>query len=360
MFQIISAYGILEETISAIRAMYDGSTAFVSTADGDTSSFSIETGVLQGDTLAPFLFIVVVDYLLRKAFGNEDNNLGIQVKARNGSRVPAKHLTDLDYADDIAVLGSSRANAQKLLTSLEKTAAEVGLMINAKKTKCLVIGEPVCVTPFRVGAEDLAEVDDFSYLGSWVRSSAKALGERKGQAWTACCNLWKIWVAKIDDDLKRKVFKATVESVFLYGAETWSLTAAQLRSLDGTYTRLLRKALNVHYSSHTTNNELYGNLKPPSKVIALRRLKLAGHCFRRVDQPVRDLVLFYPSSKGFKLGGQSRMTFLKRIKVDSGIDDMQQLARAMDDRDGWMAHSWRRLADDRKVSAAAVRPRKPH
>ena len=33
--------------------------------DGDTDYFDIVAGVLQGDTLAPYLFIICLDYMLR-------------------------------------------------------------------------------------------------------------------------------------------------------------------------------------------------------------------------------------------------------------------------------------------------------
>jgi hypothetical protein len=46
----------------------------VHSPDGDTDFFDITTGVLQGDTLAPFLFIICLDYVLRKAL---DDNLGL-------------------------------------------------------------------------------------------------------------------------------------------------------------------------------------------------------------------------------------------------------------------------------------------
>ena len=274
----------------------------------------------------------------------------MKIKERAGSRAPEKHLTDLDYADDIAVLGFSRANAQSLLTSLEKAAAAVGLKINAKKTKALVVGEPLGCS-FRVGSTVLDEVGDFSYLGSWVKSSAKALAERKGQAWTAASQLWKIWRADLGDELKRKVFKATIETVLLYGADTWSLTEAQLRSLDGTYTCLLRKALNVHFSSHTTNKELYGPLTPPSVLLTKRRLTLAGHCFRSTDQPVRDLVLFQPSGS-YHPGGHSRMTFLKRVMRDAGINTTNQLARNIRNRGPW------RELTNQNVAKTTAQPRR--
>ena len=37
----------------------------VCSLDGDTDYFDIVAGVLQGDTLAPYLFIICLDYMLR-------------------------------------------------------------------------------------------------------------------------------------------------------------------------------------------------------------------------------------------------------------------------------------------------------
>ena len=37
----------------------------VCSPDGDTDFFDIVAGVLQGDTLAPYLFITCLDYILR-------------------------------------------------------------------------------------------------------------------------------------------------------------------------------------------------------------------------------------------------------------------------------------------------------
>ena len=36
----------------------------VRSPDGDTDNFDIFTDVLQGDTLAPYLFIICLDYVL--------------------------------------------------------------------------------------------------------------------------------------------------------------------------------------------------------------------------------------------------------------------------------------------------------
>ena len=73
MLAILKAYGIPEELATAIRIMYEDTTAKVITTDGETETFNILAGVLQGDTLAPKLFVIVIDYVMRTALlGRED------------------------------------------------------------------------------------------------------------------------------------------------------------------------------------------------------------------------------------------------------------------------------------------------
>ena len=93
-------------------------------------------------------------------------------------------------------------------------------------------------------------------------------------------------------DLKIRFFIATIESILLYGCESWALSKAQEKSLDGTYTRMLRKALNIHWSSHIPNQQLYGDLPAVSNKIASRRLQLAGHCYRHPELSTQKLVLY--------------------------------------------------------------------
>ena len=54
-------YGVLERLVKAIGHMYEHTVAHVNSSDGVTDDFPITAGFLQGDTLAPFLFIVALD-----------------------------------------------------------------------------------------------------------------------------------------------------------------------------------------------------------------------------------------------------------------------------------------------------------
>ena len=60
--------------------------------------------------------------------------------------------------------------------------------------------------------------------------------------------------------IKVSFFQATVESVLLYGCESWTLKETLRKSLDGCYTRMLRAVLNINWSEHVTTEQLYGVL----------------------------------------------------------------------------------------------------
>ena len=67
MLLILNAYGIPEEFVTGISIMYEDTFTKVITPDGEMETFSILACVLQGDTLAPYLFVIVIDYITIKA-----------------------------------------------------------------------------------------------------------------------------------------------------------------------------------------------------------------------------------------------------------------------------------------------------
>ena len=75
-------------------------------ADGCSTEFEVEAGVLQGDTLAPYLFVFVVGHVLRVAI--PDNNTGFLIQKHLSRHHLAKYVTDFDFADDIVLSGIRR------------------------------------------------------------------------------------------------------------------------------------------------------------------------------------------------------------------------------------------------------------
>ena len=134
MEPILLVYGIPKETVAAITILYKNTKVKVRSPDGDTEYFDIVAGVLQGDTLAPYLFIIYLDYMLRTSIYKIREN-GFELTKKRSRRYPKKTITDADYADDIAILANTPNQAETLLHSLERAATGIGLRVNAHKTE---------------------------------------------------------------------------------------------------------------------------------------------------------------------------------------------------------------------------------
>ena len=91
MFKILSLYGIPTVIIDAIKILYTDTSATVLSPDGETSPFDICAGILQGDTLAPFLFIIVLDYVLRMSV-DKSKDSGLEIHPRRSTRYGRVHL----------------------------------------------------------------------------------------------------------------------------------------------------------------------------------------------------------------------------------------------------------------------------
>ena len=94
--------------VDAIKAIYTYSSAMVIYSDGDTEPFQILTGVLQGGTLAPFLFIIVLDYIMWHALKDIHQTTGIILEKREETTLPwSNALYDLEFIDDVALLAET-------------------------------------------------------------------------------------------------------------------------------------------------------------------------------------------------------------------------------------------------------------
>ena len=66
MWKILINYGVPEKRVKIIKIFYNGSTSVVHVDRILSKDFLVTTGVLQGDISAPFLFIIVLDWVLQK------------------------------------------------------------------------------------------------------------------------------------------------------------------------------------------------------------------------------------------------------------------------------------------------------
>ena len=198
MEQILLAYDIPKENVAAIMISYRNTKVKVRSPDGDKEYFDIVEGVLQGDTLASYLFIICLDYVLRTSIDKIKEN-GFELTKKRSRSYPAKTITDADYAEDIAILANTPNQAETLLHSLEKAITGIGLHVDAHKTEYMCFKQTGYIST--QGGSSLKLIDKFSYLGSSVSSKEKDIDTRLTIAWTAINKLSVIWKSDLTDKM---------------------------------------------------------------------------------------------------------------------------------------------------------------
>ena len=181
-----------------------------------------------------------------------------------------------------------------------------------------------------------------------MASSEKDFEIRKALAWSACHKLKAIWSSQLSNELKVSLFRATVESVLTYNAQTWTVNKALEKRINGCYTRMLRMALNVSWKQRLTNKALYQELPQLSQTIAEKRMRLSGHCVRHTDEIAHHLVLWEPT-QGKRSRGRQAVTYVDVLRRDTELESVQEIRTVMMDRDGWKSRI--------KSSRAGARPR---
>ncbi|KAJ8333838.1 hypothetical protein SKAU_G00411570 [Synaphobranchus kaupii] len=189
LWKLLRHYGVPKKFISLIQCTYQGMTCRVAHTGQMSERFEVKTGVRQGCLLSPFLFLLVIDWIMKTTTAGRKN--GIQWTLWS-------QLDDLDFADDLALLSHNCNQMQDKTTRLATTSAGTGLKINKKKTEIVKINT-TANTPVTVGGEPIMEVESFVYLGSVVDKKGgtdRDVTARTGKARAAFVMLKNIWASR--------------------------------------------------------------------------------------------------------------------------------------------------------------------
>jgi len=121
--------------------------------------------------LSPLLFAITIDWVLKRT---TERTIGSIIWLEDA------HLSDLDLADDIALIDETRASMQLTTSILEEESSKVGLYINPDKCKVMTTSTWYDRMDIQAAGIDLEAVSDFRYLG--ISHTTKAVKRMSGCA----------------------------------------------------------------------------------------------------------------------------------------------------------------------------------
>jgi hypothetical protein len=197
-------------------------------------------------------------------------------------------------ADDVNLLGDSVNTTKEITESLLEASRDVGLEINAEKTKYMVMS----LHPnsrqnqnIRIADKSFENVAQFKYLGATLTNQNDIRDEIKSRlnSGNACYHSFQNLLSSCltSKYLKIKIYRTVILPVVLYGCETWSHTLREEHRLRVFENRVLRKIFGPKRQEDGSwrklyNDELQSLYSSPNifRVIKSRRTRWAGHVAR--------------------------------------------------------------------------------
>src|SRR3984885_9688321 len=290
----------------------------------------IGRGVKQGCPLSPILFNLYIEELIREAL--QDTEEGI--------KVGGKMIKALRFADDQAMLANKEEDLQHMMDELNRISKEYGMKINTRKTKIMKISREANGEKnmkITINGEVIEQVTEFCYLGSLISEDAKCHKEIKKriamgkEAFTKRKELLK---GGLNRDLKKRMVKALIWSVTLYGAETWTMRGEDVKRIEAFEMWIWRRMERISWVEHKSNEEVLKQVNEKRSLmntIRTRQKNWIGHVLRS-NSLQRDIM--EGKMEGRKGRGRPRKKLLDWMMED-GYGKLKEKAQQLEEGSRW-------------------------
>jgi hypothetical protein len=300
-------------------------------------SIHVNNGVRQGCVLAPTLFNIFMDFIVRVALKNYSSS-GVEIRY-NYRGNPSWHtipnvmntamfntsekgwINNLLYADDIALLSYDFNELKAMIMSFETITQKYGMCINVEKTvllthiPCDVDPAPPPLSPITLRGSNIVCVSKFRYLGSIVSKDCELdaeITQRISSASKVFYSLYhRLWKNRLGVTLvtKIRVYETLILPILLYACETWPITNTLLQRLHVFHMRCLRIILGVNILDHIPNKVILARTRQKSiaDILHTRRLVWFGHCCRMTPSRTPRQVLFSCPPSGSRGSGRPKL-----------------------------------------------------
>ena len=333
LWQVLRDFSIEEGLVQMIQTLYHNASSAVLLNSQVGEFFRTTVGVRQGCLLSPVLFNLYLENIMREALEGHQTSISI------GGRP----LCNLRFADDIDLMGGSNQELQSLTDKLADRAGAYGMEVSTDKSKVMVNSiNNNSRANITMNGQQLEEVDAFKYLGSTLTKDGRCATEIKIRiaiATSAMASLRKTWHSReLSFTTKLKLFKSLVLSIFLYGCESWTLTAEMEKRIQAFEMKCYRRLLGISWMDHKTNEYVRGQVtilagpqEPLLATVKRRKLQWFGHTARHNSL---SKTILQGTVEGGRRRGRPRKCWTDDVKAWTGLD-MNSLLCEVKDRPKW-------------------------
>jgi hypothetical protein len=199
-------FDIPEATISILKMLFDSNTSTLLIKNQKSTPIANTSGLLQGSSLSPILFNFFIDDLLKK------------LSQQTGIRTYGIDISNLAFADDIAILAKTIDELQVLIGTCEEWASENEMEFNP--TKCVYIGEATAPLLYGIAIckEERAKYLGIMFTTNGIETRLTAQ-ERTKKAYNTITNLGKhgMNLTGLSIEASIMVYKTYIRPILEYG-----------------------------------------------------------------------------------------------------------------------------------------------
>lgn len=311
LIQLLKEKNLDTRDIKIITNLYFNQKAVVKIEGNNTEEIEIRRGVRQGCVLSPMLFNLYSEEIMKRALDDETKGLKI-----NG--VP---INNIRYADDTILMAANLNDLQILVDKVNTSSEELGLSLNVKKTKFMIISKTTQNnSQIHINNHTIEKVDSYKYLGTIVNKNndcSEEIKTRIGQARTTFVKMKRVLCGSdLSLDLKIRMVRCYVLSVLYYGVEAWTLKKLDIRKLEAFEIWLYRRILRVKWTDKVTNMEILKRIKKEKEIIITvkkRKLQYLGHVMRGEKYHLLQLIL-QGKIQGKRSVGRRRHSWMRNLR----------------------------------------------
>lgn len=362
--------GVDEWIVDVIRAMYCDSCTSVKLQECESTEFEVKVGVHQGSVLSPLLFVIVLEELSKTfrvglpwellyaddlaLIAESEEELiekiqcwknGMEIKGLRVNVAKTKVLRCRKKCGQVEESGKFPCGVCK--TGVGSNAVLCGMCGKWVHHKCSGIKGKLrnnvgfkCATCVTARQDTLGEkqeivlgpgsilevVDKFCYLGDMIGAGGGAEEASRARvrcSWSKFRELTPILTSRgATLKMKGRIYKACVQSVMVYGSETWAMKVEDMRRLERAERMMVRWMCGVTLKERKHSEELLARLgiEGVAEIVRRGRLRWYGHVERlnARDSRKRDWVSACReiTVEGSRGRGRGRKTWKECVEED--------------------------------------------